>query len=382
MSDDTNEEMVMPEGFEPEDTSRSTTINLLIVGGLVVLILVLGFFILTKESSDDAEEVGNNEQQAEETKAPPNPIINAYDEGDFYTVLQILDRVIEQNNSVIGPLLFKAQTILQQGSLEFNEQEAAEEALIIINKALEIDPDSAGAYYLMGYAYEISQNYTEAFTAYNTSIDLDPSARAYSGRAHANDLFGLLEEARNDYEAALALDPNLDHALVGIARIYLSGGNTGEAQESLNKALNVSENKRLIAEAEQLLGIAEIIGQNFSEAKTHFDTALEYDNTLAAAWVGNAEAKYGLLLDSSQELFQIDVESILRTALQAITINPNQTTAYRIIGRTYYTVGDSVQAERFLNLALSVLDNDITLSATDKEVVRDDINRLIEANNT
>jgi tetratricopeptide (TPR) repeat protein len=97
---------------------------------------------------------------------------------------------------------------LTQSALQKQEIGAFEEAVKILNKALEIDPKFVPAHFRMGSVYEEWDQRNKAITAYQKALDLEPNhlkarlglASAY-GKARKNEL-AILE-----YEKAATLKP-------------------------------------------------------------------------------------------------------------------------------------------------------------------------------
>jgi PGF-CTERM protein len=81
------------------------------------------------------------------------------------------------------------------------------------NKAIELDPNNAGAYSNRGVAYDDLKQYERAVEDHNKAIKLNPNcAVAYANRGAAYDHLKQYEKAIEDYNKAIELDP--DFALV------------------------------------------------------------------------------------------------------------------------------------------------------------------------
>ena len=71
---------------------------------------------------------------------------------------------LKDNPKDISGLLLLATSYEQKGSLEFKEKQYGDLAIQTANEVLTIDPSNAEAYRIIGYAYEIEQNYTDAIS--------------------------------------------------------------------------------------------------------------------------------------------------------------------------------------------------------------------------
>ena len=76
------------------------------------------------------------------------------------------------------------------------------------NKALELNPDDAKAYYNRGTAQLVLENYVEAVKDLTKSIELEPSADAYFNRGLAMRLGKNNAQAIEDFSKAIELFPD------------------------------------------------------------------------------------------------------------------------------------------------------------------------------
>jgi len=303
--------------------------------------------------------------------------LESFKNSNFDQAIKSADEVLSQDPNNVSALLAKSATLAQKGSLGFQEEEYGTRAIQTAEQVLKVDADNAEAWRIIGYSHESMQEYTEAFDAYNKAIELNPkNALAYSSRGHAYYLTGDHAKAKADYLKALSIDSSLTHALVNLSRILMSEEKYAEATTNLNKALGLEDNLRFKAEIEQLIGVINVTQGKFTEAKVHFQNSLNHDATLAASWVGLANAKFLTLPkdlsgdQASIDAFSASVASIFSDLEKATKINPNQTSAYIITARLLATLGSTEAALGILNDALGVVDKDITLGAKEKVLVR------------
>jgi tetratricopeptide (TPR) repeat protein len=124
----------------------------------------------------------------------------------------------------VGSLLAQNPKELTQKGRELYEKREFMEALLNLNKALEIDPNYSNAYYLRG---NIKDNFDDrhgAMKDYNTALEKNPKfADAFFARGNVKmklqDYYGAI----NDYTAAISINENYIEAYFnrGKAKQYL-----------------------------------------------------------------------------------------------------------------------------------------------------------------
>jgi tetratricopeptide (TPR) repeat protein len=103
------------------------------------------------------------------------------------------DEAVKRNN-------FGAD-LLKQGRLE--------EAITEFERAVEMDPSYAAAYFNLGYAYERRDRIDDAITQYKKAIQLEPgNVLGLNNLGVIYDKKGLYEDAIASYEQALKIDPS------------------------------------------------------------------------------------------------------------------------------------------------------------------------------
>jgi tetratricopeptide (TPR) repeat protein len=314
---------------------------------------------------------------------------NLFNGGDVDVAASELEQLLTQNlgeAQKLEVLVSLASVYAQKGSLEFKEEEYGAKAVSLIKQALEIDPNNSDAYRVMAYAYEIMEQYQDAITNYQNAIRLNnQNAMAYSGLGHAYDLMGEAEKSKEALQEAVRLDPELDHSLYNLARIYFTEKNAMLARQYAEQTIAVSKNTRFISEATSLLGILHMNAMEYDKAISLFEKAITLDDTLANNYVLLADAK---MLAFGQNIFSIGISKIIekQTALltevtmlidKALDINPSLSSAYLVQARIF-ALQDNFDATRnALNTGLAAVDADITLSVGAKEKMRDNFTTQI-----
>lgn len=120
----------------------------------------------------------------------------AFDQGNFEDALTIIEARLNNDPNDYLSLIAKARILAQQASLERREEELGNQALVYVNQALEIKPDSVDALTLKGYIYEIQEKYQEADELYLAALRINPGfAYALAQYGHSLQLQGRETEA-------------------------------------------------------------------------------------------------------------------------------------------------------------------------------------------
>jgi tetratricopeptide (TPR) repeat protein len=272
----------------------------------------------------------------------------------FAASIQLNDgeRVIAQRtaDALVARYPNRALSYLSRGLL-FSRIKA-EDALADFNKAIELDPRSANAYFGRGVVYEELGREEAALADYNQAIELDAAyTLAYfnRGRLYAN--LGKLDAALADYNQTIKLDPNLTPAYLNRGIVYDSQGNGEAALADFNQALVLDPTYTL---AYNNRGSLYYQRNETSAALADFSKAIDLDPTDALAYFNRGVIR--------QE--QGQSETALADFSKAIELNPSLAEAYYRRGKLYdgakqyeAALADYSQAiERDATLASAYLD--------------------------
>jgi len=304
----------------------------------------------------------------------------SFNENDLDGAIKNAERILKADSENVMALLALASSWVQKGSIEFKEKEYGQKAIETAQQVLALDPENAEAYRIIGYANEIMEEYDKAFVAYDAAIGYNPEfALAISQKGHAYDLLGDIAKAKQNYQKALLIDSTLDHALINMARISMEEDSISSAISFITTLLASTDNNRFLAEGHQILGLIALQSGDFASATSHFEESLDIDPALAQSLIGLAEAKYYTLPDiTTAEDFEKTMSEILQSLERAIEINPNNSVARIVMAKSFKLIGDTENAKNILTEALSVVGNDIALSASQKDDVREIINSELE----
>lgn len=120
-----------------------------------------------------------------------------------------------------------------------NDMQAAEH---FIQQQIEIAPDDARLYLMLGETLSRQQKKTEALAAYEKSKDLDPNnTQAYLLSAKLLKETGKTDGAMQKYQEILDQDPKSIPAHMGMAVLYETKGDTAEAAKKYEEILEIRE---------------------------------------------------------------------------------------------------------------------------------------------
>jgi len=333
-------------------SSKKLFISILV---LIIVVSVLGFLIWYFYTDTDRQ---------------LKKIAIDYYSGNLDVAIEKLEKIISKNHNSADAYILLATTYSEKGSVSFNEKEYALKAIEAIKKSLELKSDNSEAYRVLGYSYEIMENYEEAQANYLKAIELNSiSSLAYSNLGHSYDLQGNLSKAEELYLKALSFDQYNFHALNNLARIYIRNNKPDDAEKVLKTSLEKNPDNRMNAEAYQMLAIIEKSFRNNPEkSREYLQTALSYDQGVPQIWVELGMNKMSDLpyLESKDDWDKglLEVEDYIQKAL---AINKNQTSAYLLSALLSSYKGEYIKAEEMRIKGLEVVDLDITLGQQEKD---------------
>jgi tetratricopeptide (TPR) repeat protein len=124
-----------------------------------------------------------------------------YYKNEYNSALEWYDKAIEINPNYAGALTNKGVALDSLGRHE--------EAIKYFDKAIELDPNLSPVWNNKGIALEKLGRYEEAIKYYDKAIEINPDyADAWNNKGVALDTLGRHEEAIKYYDKALEIDPN------------------------------------------------------------------------------------------------------------------------------------------------------------------------------
>jgi TPR repeat/Tetratricopeptide repeat len=127
-------------------------------------------------------------------------------------------------------------------ALQKYNQGDLESAIEDYNKALDINPQDAEAYYNRGNAKYNQGDLETAIEDYNKAIDINPKyANAYNNRGDAKSKQGDLDSAIEDYNKAIDINPTFPEAFCNIGWCRLHCRDSDDALVQFRKALELGQ---------------------------------------------------------------------------------------------------------------------------------------------
>jgi tetratricopeptide (TPR) repeat protein len=201
------------------------------------------------------------------------------------------------------------------------------EAIKYFNQAIQSQTDAPDLYYHLGEAYLQNGELSNAMTAYEEAINIDPKfAPGYFGRAKVNQLReDSIDLAVEDLLTSVDLDPNYGEAYLALLQVYVKEGDIELTREYLEDVELLLPNSPLLYLAKGRIALLE---NQFNLAIDFTEKALEKDLTLLEAYKflgeifqasGNPKASLDPLLiyDKYNTSFDPEAEILLSNAYAA-----------------------------------------------------------------
>ncbi|AKB51048.1 TPR domain protein, putative component of TonB system [Methanosarcina barkeri str. Wiesmoor] len=167
-----------------------------------------------------------------------------------------------------------------------------EDALKVINKSIDIDPNNDYAWNIKGNVLYHLGRYDEALQAYDKAIAINPNyVDAWNSKGNALYRLGKYDEALQASNKAIAINPNYADAWNGKGNALYGLGRYDEALQAYDKAIAINPN---YAYAWNGKGNALYRLGRYDEALQAYDKAIAINPNYADAWNGKGNALYGL----------------------------------------------------------------------------------------
>jgi tetratricopeptide (TPR) repeat protein len=358
-----------------QNSNSSIKYVLLIVSSLCALAFLL--LILSKMMSNykqqklDVQVAGmEKKENAESIKNSEQKFSDAFNSNNFVSANNEVDASLTLNDKDTKALLMKATTLAQQGSLEFKEKALGDEARKYAEQVLSLEPKNIEALTLIGYTYEIQQDYVKAHENYNVALKLDPkNSNTLSQKAHAYFLEGKIKSSEELYIKAGNTGENLVIVTLGQARNLALQSKFAEAVKKFKVALTQTTNNRL--KAEIYTSIAAISPNNTNGVNTLeiLNLAIENDRSYPQAYVGMAKYLFEASLDEKDtNIKKNKIDDSFKNLEIALKLNPNQSSASLQLIIQLIAVGQKDLANKMLINIDRKINEDITISKIEKEI--------------
>ena len=230
-------------------------------------------------------------------------------------------------------------------------QKKYENAIEKYKESIKINPDNSSPYIGLGYVYyRAYKNYDAAISNYQKVIDRDDTDTNYLAY---NDLALVLADkgdtkaAIENYQKAIAVNPNYHNAYYNLGLIYLAKKDYQQAITQFNKIIELPYNEGNFSAYN---GLCYSLGQEnkFAEAISNCELAIKI------------KPKDDNIYDTLGTVYftQKDYNNALLNYQTAINLNPDNSEAQQHLAETFAITGKCTEANTHLELALK-LDNTI-----------------------
>jgi tetratricopeptide (TPR) repeat protein len=255
------------------------------------------YVVLLAKNPEEVKQAGGRAQQAAQSTSPGEELlvkwVTSSEDGYF------LDAITAMND-LLGMCPNDAQLNYEAG-VWVRSQGDRVAALRLTQRALDANPNFAGAWNTLAYQLAYLHRYEEAISALRRYIELEPKdPNPHDSMAEILQFSGRLEESLAEYREALRLDPTYNSSQVGLGNDYALLGNEDRAREEYAKALKMA-----------------------STPRWKMDTEMQS----AISWVreGNAKRTWeelGAVLGEAEELQLNDYQSLVHQNLALLADSP------------------------------------------------------------
>jgi len=215
-------------------------------------------------------------------------------------------------------------------------------------RALELAPNSDGAYRRLGNAYRANGQKEEALRALEKAVEINPyywNNLAALGKAYF--AFGESDKAVKVFLQIIQLEPDNPAGYNNLGGIYLSLGRFDESIPAFQKSLQIKPS----GDTYTNLGTAFFYLKRYSEALPMFEKAVEMspeDETN----MGNLADGYRLVGDRQKA--QATYEKAISLAYKELRVNPRNASVVGNLALYYAKKGDPQQAKEFVSKARAI----------------------------
>jgi tetratricopeptide (TPR) repeat protein len=202
--------------------------------------------------------------------------------------------------------------LLERGKALIAQKRYAD-ALLLIERATQLLPDSFDAWFNRGVVLDHLERWTDALPALDRALALDPAdAFAWHNKGAAFRGQGRYSEALEAHEQALALDPTSAGAWIGKGAALDGLGRYSEALAAYDRALALGPNFAAFAWNNKGASL-HVLGR-YEEALVAYDRALALDPADARFWDGkgnalNKSGRYAEALSVYERSLTLDAQS-------------------------------------------------------------------------
>ncbi|MCZ6805666.1 MAG: tetratricopeptide repeat protein [Deltaproteobacteria bacterium] len=207
-----------------------------------------------------------------------------------------------------------------------------EEARKLGLRAVRMVPHDSEAHFILGAAFERTDDLVEAATQYLRAVDLEPGyAEAHKNLGRVREKQGQLAAAAKHYKRALQIRPDFAKARANLGNVFARQGKLADAIVQLEWALRLEPENFV---AHQKLGVVFFKQDNLAKAVFHLEEALHI-------WPDYARAHNNLGLVLADQWKVVEARGHYEEALR---IQPDYASAHRNLGNLLAKQGKLVEA--------------------------------------
>ena len=224
----------------------------------------------------------------------------------------------------------------------------AGEAILELDRALQLAPNSDEAYRRLGHAYLASGQKDKAIQAFQKAVELNPYYwQNYNGLGEAYYRIGDNEKALKAWSRITELEPDNAVGYMNIGAVYFRQGKYNECIPFIQKALKLQPQADLYSD----LGTAYFFLKRYEEAVAVFEKAVEM-NPNDEEIVGNLADAYRW--SGHTDKAQSTYDTAIHLAYKELEVNPRQASTMGNLALYYVKKGDSTQAVQNIRRARSI----------------------------
>jgi tetratricopeptide (TPR) repeat protein len=180
------------------------------------------------------------------------------------------------------------KTMLERATV-LNDRERFDEALALLENAIQADRGNADAYYLRGVAYENLQRFDQALEAYSQCLRIQPDhTEAFNNRGVVHGRMGNLDLAAGDLARAVELNPDDALAWSNLGLAYHEIGDLDSAVKYYSEASKRSNSPQILYQR----GNSYLAAKRFQNAIDDYSRAIENDSMYSHAYLNRAIAYF------------------------------------------------------------------------------------------
>lgn len=306
---------------------------------------------------------------------PPEVVSKAAalnDSGDFKGAQAYLAEQIKAYPDASILKLYLANSILTEGSVRGMESVAAPKAREILLAVEKGGDDTVYLYDLLGYSYELVNDFDKAISYYDKALDLDgKSVNTLFSIGHTYWLKGDLAKTTEYYGKAEAAITDTTDKSVAVKVYVAQGGMNSDPKKSeayFLKALPLVAAKAFKAELYADLSNTQFLQKNYAKAIEYADTAVTTDPSNELGYLAYARA-----VISDKTLLQKNGTKADAYLLKAVFLAPTKAETQYWVGKLDFATGRNALAIKSYDTARLLIPKDNTLTTAGRNALMADV---------